>query len=739
MRRTAWKLTLLGGLLLATGIACTDRTQPRASTPSTPAPAVTPVVVPDEPLTYTVVAGDFLSEIANRFEVELDDLIELNNIDDAALIEVGQVLVIPGETGTFVDPFAIEPAERWPEIYPPQELPPPPEPTPLEELRNRVAAWPWPPREQMVAGGVIAGFALTALIAGLLLTSLQYHGRRWVRRATPRAARRAFRWWGAVAMGPRLACKAIYRRAIASGRFSGRVAGGIWAAILVADRRYRRARQAVIVGWVRTRVHRERIAERARPVIDRADDFAGRAVDVTLERTREIVDNVRDRAPGAAADSFTVLGERATSVSRSVRTGAQKARRDVFEPGPQPERWRSPVAGELARAFESGQLQVRYVPVIDLDARTLSAIEAHLFWQHPQRGLMAARDIHTAAHEHPELRAALLEFLLEQSCGFLKERVDDRFPSAQLIVPITLEQIVESEPLAAIDRGLSSADLAIDRLKVSVAESYAMQDPLTAAAFIRNLRSMGIGVHLDDYSLAPAADLRNLGVSSVTVDFAAAGTSAEARELLEEAVEAAQDLRLPITARHSRGHAARDLQVNLGCSFEAAGEPLPADAFVKAHVDEPPPVAAAQPTDAPSPLAAPGSNAATPGTPVHAAAAATGAAGDEAAGAPESVAVGGSSSTDQPAAELNTTAESTAPATDRRPRRLGSPLGVSRPSFSRPNLAKNGTAEAAADAGDEPAEAGADQPTDIIGDAAPDASATGADGTSADGRPVDAA
>lgn len=697
MREITWKLTLLGGLLLVTSVACTDQTSSRASTstPATPVAEVTPVTV-EEPLTYTVVSGDFLSEIAKQFEVTVDELIELNNIQDAALIEVGQELVIPGSNAPAVDYFwTAQPSERWPEIYPPPALPPPPEPTPLEELRDRIAAWPWPPRETMVSGGVIAGFAVAALVSGLVLTSAEYHGRHWVRRTAPRAARRTWRWWGSAALKPRYTYLALRRRAIAGWRLAVVGARATWAGIKAADRRYRRARAAVIMGWVRTRVHRERIAERAKPVLERADDLAGRAVDVTRDRTRELVDTVRDRAP-TRTESFNVLGERATAVRRSVSSGAQRARRDVFEPSPQPERWRSPIAGDLASAFEHDQLEVRYVPVIDLDARTLSAVEAHLFWQHPQRGMMAARDIHTAAQDHPELRAALLEFLLEQSCSFVKERVDRRFPSAQLIVPITLEQIVESEPLASIDRGLTSANLALDRLKVAVAEPHALQDPLTAAAFIRNLRSMGIGVHLDEYSLAGSANLSQLGVSSVTVDFGTAGTSDQAREALSDTVEAAQDQRLPVTARHNSTEAARALQVTLGCSFEAVGKPLPPDAFIKAHVEEQ--------------LAIP-------------------------AATPEAATVEGA-----PASTANDSTDDAAPAEEPAAEAAGrstGPLKLSRPSLARPNLNQTSTPDPAAN--DEASE----QPS--VADEQPNEASDDADGTppseitAGDGRPVDAA
>ncbi len=45
--------------------------------------------------TYTVASGDTLAAIANRFNVDLDNLIEVNNIENQDVISVGQQLTIP--------------------------------------------------------------------------------------------------------------------------------------------------------------------------------------------------------------------------------------------------------------------------------------------------------------------------------------------------------------------------------------------------------------------------------------------------------------------------------------------------------------------------------------------------------------------------------------------------------------------------------------------------------------------
>jgi LysM repeat protein len=67
--------------LLWGGVAGAQSASPTAATPAGQ--------------TYTVQSGDNLSRIAQRFGVSLDDLMDANNISDANVIRLGQVLVIP--------------------------------------------------------------------------------------------------------------------------------------------------------------------------------------------------------------------------------------------------------------------------------------------------------------------------------------------------------------------------------------------------------------------------------------------------------------------------------------------------------------------------------------------------------------------------------------------------------------------------------------------------------------------
>lgn len=63
-----------------------------------------------DPLTYTVVPGDTLFEIAQSFGVSLENLVAANSIGNADLLEIGQVLVIPAPA---IQPDTPEPAATF--------------------------------------------------------------------------------------------------------------------------------------------------------------------------------------------------------------------------------------------------------------------------------------------------------------------------------------------------------------------------------------------------------------------------------------------------------------------------------------------------------------------------------------------------------------------------------------------------------------------------------------------------
>ncbi|MGQ9572436.1 MAG: LysM peptidoglycan-binding domain-containing protein [Dehalococcoidia bacterium] len=105
-------LVAIAGLALACGDGETGRvgsgqglTDPRTAPTSTPWATPPPVVYVEEGMgpvgpgngTYTVQANDTLYDIAQRFGVTVEELMEANDITDPASLSIGQKLVIPGQ------------------------------------------------------------------------------------------------------------------------------------------------------------------------------------------------------------------------------------------------------------------------------------------------------------------------------------------------------------------------------------------------------------------------------------------------------------------------------------------------------------------------------------------------------------------------------------------------------------------------------------------------------------------
>lgn len=196
---------MLLGLTLAIAMhaaACTEESPVSTPVTRTPTPVPTVAVATPEASTYIVQSGDYLAVIADRFGVSIQEIAALNGITDPTLIEVGQVLRLPGDdasgtggtdvaggTGATDPPATPEPTFFVPslpdEITQPHPIPKPviePAPSPLEQVLDDIPR----PDPKTTAWIVVAGVALLVVAVSLKPLALAlHHGRRAARRSKP--------------------------------------------------------------------------------------------------------------------------------------------------------------------------------------------------------------------------------------------------------------------------------------------------------------------------------------------------------------------------------------------------------------------------------------------------------------------------------------------------------------------------------------------------------------------------
>jgi len=101
MNRRSWSYALIIFPVLALALACggerspAPATRPAATVVAPTSAAPTPSPTPPAPTEYTVLPGDTLSAIAERFGMTVDQIAAANGIEDPDLIIVGQKILIP--------------------------------------------------------------------------------------------------------------------------------------------------------------------------------------------------------------------------------------------------------------------------------------------------------------------------------------------------------------------------------------------------------------------------------------------------------------------------------------------------------------------------------------------------------------------------------------------------------------------------------------------------------------------
>ncbi|MBI5271677.1 MAG: bifunctional diguanylate cyclase/phosphodiesterase [Burkholderiales bacterium] len=223
---------------------------------------------------------------------------------------------------------------------------------------------------------------------------------------------------------------------------------------------------------------------------------------------------------------------------------------------------------DLRVALERGQLSLFYQPKVDARTLQITAAEALLRWDHPERGMVGPARFIPLAERHG-LIGALGGWALEQACRQaaawreqgLRMRVAVNLSAHQLRQDAMVDGLVDSLKRHGIPPG---------RFTVEITESVAMEDTrITRDAFDR-LRQAGLHVSIDDFGTgySSLASLRRLPAAELKIDRAFVcdlETSHDARTICEAIVHMAHTIGLRVVAEGVETAGQRDLLVAIGC------------------------------------------------------------------------------------------------------------------------------------------------------------------------------
>ncbi len=223
------------------------------------------------------------------------------------------------------------------------------------------------------------------------------------------------------------------------------------------------------------------------------------------------------REPGR--DAEPLIREAEAAMQRAQRRGA--GRHEMFT-GEMHSQRLVRIANELSlrQALVRGEFYVEYQPKISLVTDRTVGVEALLRWMHPERGLISPLDFIPLAEESGII-VQIGAWVLEQVC---RDAIRWRtaLPGGQpLMVAVNVSPRQFESDLAETFGGIigrSGIDPATVCLEVT--ESMVMQDAELAIATLRELKSLGLSISVDDFGtgFSSLAYLKRFPLDELKID-----------------------------------------------------------------------------------------------------------------------------------------------------------------------------------------------------------------------------
>lgn len=231
---------------------------------------------------------------------------------------------------------------------------------------------------------------------------------------------------------------------------------------------------------------------------------------------------------------------------------------------------RNDVELHLHSAIQDGDLVLHYQPEVDLISGRVTAVEALVRWQHPQRGLLppaAFLEVAEASDLAVELGDWVLSAATDTYASWLADMPELQ---AELSVNISPNQLLSPHFLDTVDHVLTRSGMAPEKLCLEVTEHTVVRDTEQTAKILSLLRDRGVKVAIDDFGtgFSSLINLKILPVDVLKIDRAFVRNlehDIHDQAIVRAAVALAEAFNLKVVAEGVETAAASKSLIEMGC------------------------------------------------------------------------------------------------------------------------------------------------------------------------------
>ena len=176
------------------------------------------------------------------------------------------------------------------------------------------------------------------------------------------------------------------------------------------------------------------------------------------------------------------------------------------------------VKNELRWAIDKQQLELHYMPRIDLTAGNVAGLEALLRWMHPLRGSVPLNEVLPLA-EATGLIFPIGEWVLLTACAQAAAWLEEDEDAPPVSINLSQQEFARGDLVELIDTALKETGLPPGQLELELTEGMLIRNR-QAQAMLHDLNKIGVGIVLDDFGQGHSsiAHLTDLPIKAIKID-----------------------------------------------------------------------------------------------------------------------------------------------------------------------------------------------------------------------------
>jgi len=180
---------------------------------------------------------------------------------------------------------------------------------------------------------------------------------------------------------------------------------------------------------------------------------------------------------------------------------------------------RQALKGGLRHALERKEFLLHYQPKVNLDASSITGVEALIRWQPPDRGMMLPA-LFVPVAEDCGLIVEMGRWVLREACQQARSWQDARLLPLPISVNVSAVEFRDQGFIQGVRKILSETGLAPRYLQLELTEGVLMQEAEATGAVLAALKAMGVQLAVDDFGTgySSLSYLRQFPVDVLKID-----------------------------------------------------------------------------------------------------------------------------------------------------------------------------------------------------------------------------